>query len=323
MKARARLLAIAAVLALAQGVSAQQKPANLPIIGWLSPVTAQTSPAQHLRAALAKQGLVEGVNFRFDIRFADGDPARLPELANALVRSGVNVILASGEQAARAAQAATKTVPIVTGGDDLVGAGIVASLSKPGGNTTGVSIFATELDAKKLEVLTELLPGAKRFGVLNDPGTSGPLRPQAMANAARALGLELQTIDVTHPDDIEPAFRSFQADRAQAVNIVASAMLMGLRPRLGELSIRYKIPAICQWREMVQAGCLASYGVTLSELYALYGEQIGKLLKGAKPSELPVVQPTKFELTINLKTAKALGLTIPPAVLSRADEVIE
>jgi putative tryptophan/tyrosine transport system substrate-binding protein len=248
---------------------------------------------------------------------------RLPGLAEALVRDGATVILAFGEAAGRAAQAATKTIPIVCVGDDLVDSGLAASLARPGGNMTGVSILATELDTKKIEVLKELLPDAKRFGVLNDPATSGRERPQKMAEIARRLGIELNMIDIHGPNDLEPAFEALRAGRAQGVNIVASAMLNALRRRLGELSLAAKIPAMCQFRVGVEAGCLASYGITIADLYELSAEQIARLVKGAKPAELPVIQPDKFELVISEKTAKAMGITISPMMLARATEVIE
>ena len=186
-----------------------------------------------------------------------------------------------------------------------------------------MSILATELDAKRIEVLKELLPHAKRLGVLNDPETSGPGRPLAIADTARRLDVALQVIDIRGPDDLETAFHALRVGRADGVNIVSSAMLFGLRPRLGALSLATKIPAICQFREMVEAGCFASYGIEFADLYALYADQIAKILKGGKPADLAVAQPSRFALVINLKTAKALGLTIPPSVLSRADEVIE
>ena len=310
---------------------AQEPPVKLPVLGWLSPATTQSyqqpgpgNPGpQLLRDSLAKHGLIDGKNIRLDMRLAEGKLDLLPGLAEALVRDGATVILAYGEEAGRAAQAATKTLPIVCVGDDLVDSGLAASLARPGSNMTGVSILATELDAKKIEVLKELLPGAKRFGVLNDPATSGRERPQKMAETARHLGIELQTIDIRGPDDLELAFQALRAGRAEGVNIVASAMLTSFRQRLGELSLAAKIPAICQFRNMVEAGCLATYGITIADIYALSADQVARLLKGAKPADLPVIQPDKFELVINLKTAKALGLTIPPMLLARADEVIE
>jgi ABC-type uncharacterized transport system substrate-binding protein len=310
---------------------AQEPLVKLPVIGWLSPATTQSyqqsdpgSPGlQLLRDSLAKHGLIDGKNVRIDMRLAEGNLDRLPELSEALVRDGATVILAFGEPAALAAQAATKTLPIVCVCDDLVGSGLAANLAKPGGNVTGISILATEVDAKKIEVLKDLLPDAKRFGVLNDPGTSGPGRPQGMAQTARRLGVELQTIDVRGSDDLESAFRALRAGGADGVNVVSSAMLNSVRRRLGELSLAAKIPAICQFRIMVEAGCLASYGITIADLYALSANQVARLLKGAKLADLPVQQPTNFELVISLKTAKALGITIPPMLLTRANDVIE
>src|SRR5262245_27494450 len=308
---------------------AQEQPA--PVIGWLTPATTQSYQQSGpggpgpllLRDSLAKLGLIDGKNARLDMRLAEGKLDRLPGLADALVRDGAAVILAFGEEAGRAAQAATRTLPIVCVGDDLVDSGLATSLARPGSNMTGVSILATELDAKKIEVLKELLPDSQRFGILNDPATSGIARPQKMAETARHIGVELHTIDIRGPDDLEMAFQALRAGRADGVNVVSSAMLTALRKRLGELSLATKIPAICQFRNGVEAGCLASYGITITELYALSAGQIVRLLRGAKPADLPVIQPDKFEMAISLKTAKAFGLTIPPTLLARADEVIE
>ena len=310
---------------------AQEPSGKLPIIGWITPSTTESyqqsapgSPGPRLlREMLARHGLIDGKNMRLDMRLAEGRLDQLPGLAEELVREGAAVILAYGEAAGRAAQAATKTIPIVCVGDDLVDSGLAASLAKPGSNMTGVSILATELDAKKIEVLKELLPDAKRFGVLNDPATSGRERPQRIADIARRLGIELQTIDIRGPDDLQPAFQALRTGRAEGVNIVSSAMFNGLRRRLGELSLAANIPAICQFRNMVEAGCLASYGITIPNLYALSADQIARLLNGAKPPDLPVIQPDKFELIISEKTAKAMGITVSPMLLGRADEVIE
>jgi putative ABC transport system substrate-binding protein len=310
---------------------AQEAQIKLPVIGWLSPSTTQAyqqtglgNPGpQLLRDSLAKFGLIDGKNVRLEMRLAEGRLERFPGLAEALVREGATVILAFGEPAGRAAQAATATIPIVCVADDLVGSGLAASLAKPGSNMTGVSILATELDAKKIELLKELLPDAKRFGVINDPATSGEERTKKIDQTARHLGIEIQTIDVHGPDELESAFNVLRAGRAEGVNIVSSALFTGLRRRLGELSLTARIPAICQWRNMVESGCLASYGIVTEELYSLSAGQVAKLLKGAKPADLPVQQPTKFELIISLKSAKALGVTIPSSFLLRADEVIE
>jgi putative ABC transport system substrate-binding protein len=296
--------------------SAQEPPANIPVIGWLSPATTESyqqpgldNPGlQLLRDTLAKHGLIDGKNIRLDMRLAEGKLDRLAGLAEALVREGATVILAYGEAAGRAAQAATKTLPIVCVGDDLVNSGLAASLARPGSNMTGGSILATELDAKRIEVLKDLLPDAKRFGVLNDP---------------RRLGIELQTIDISGPDELGAAFEAFRGGRAEGVNIVSSAMLVSFRRPIGELSLGAKIPSICQFRNMAEAGCIASYGITIDDIYVISADQIAKLLKGAKPADLPVQQPTKFKLVINLKTAAALGIMVPPMLIARAEEVIE
>lgn len=328
-----RSIAVASILYLwSAGLAvADDAPGKIPVLGWLSPATTESyseaaadSPGpQMLRSALARHGLVDGKNIRIDMRLAEGKLERLPALAASVVREGATVILAFGEGSARAAQGATRTLPIVCVGDDLVDSGLAADLARPGRNLTGVSLLSTELDAKKIELMKELLPRARRVGVINDPTTSGPRRAEAMAEVARRLGLTLQTIDVRGPDDLEPAFRAFRTAGAEGVNIVSSPMLTALRRRLGELSVAAKVPAVCQWRNMMEAGCLASYGITIPELYELATDQIARLLKGARPADLPIEQPRKFELTINLKTARALGLTISQPLLLRADRVLQ
>ena len=311
-----RRIALALVLWLGCTVLAYGQQAQVPVVGWLNPYTKQTVPIQLLRDSLAKHGLIDGKSVRLDIRLAEDKLDRLPALAKELVREGATVILASGEAAARAAQQVTKTLPIVAGGDDLVGSGLVSSLAKPGGNITGVSILSTELDAKRVEVLKELLPRTKHFGVLNDPEVSGPERLRTLTDTARRLDVALQIIDVRRPDDLEGAFRALQTAGVDGVNILSSAMLFGLRPRLGELSLACKVPAICQSREMAETGCLASYGIAFADFYALYADQIAKILKGANPADVPVIQPSRFEFVINLKTAKALGLIVSPSLLA-------
>lgn len=174
-----------------------------------------------------------------------------------------------------------------------------------------------------MEVLKELLPGTQRVDVLNDPTTSGPGRPKEMAETAARLGVVLETIDIHGRDDLEPAFQKFKASSVSGINIVSSSLLFDLRPRLGELSLTAGIPAICQFREMVELGCLASYGIILTDLYALSADHIAKLLRGAKPADLPVAQPSRFELIIGLRSAKTLGLAVLQAQLARSDEIIE
>jgi ABC-type uncharacterized transport system substrate-binding protein len=318
----AATLALALLLCIAAPVTAQEatKP---PLIGGLrigSTATVQPFVAL-LREKLAALGYADGRNLRLDIRAVE-HVERLSEAAEALVHEAPAVIVTFGEATTLAAQNATRVIPIVAAADDLVAAKLVASLARPGGNTTGVSILATELDPKKLEVLKEILPAARHVGVLNDPGASVPARLTAVSHTARVLGIDLQIVDVRGPADFEAAFASLRAGGADSVNILASPILSGSQDQLGKLSLQYRIPAICQFREMAEFGCLASYGITRSELFALLAGSIDKVLKGARPSDIPVQQPTNFELVINRRVARALGVEIPPAVLVRA-EVIE
>jgi putative ABC transport system substrate-binding protein len=276
-----------------------------------------------LRDELAALGDVDGKNIRLDFRLAEGDAGRLPELAAALVRENATVIVAQGPAAALAAQRATRSIPIVASGNDLVALGLVDSMPRPGHNITGVSLLITELDAKRLEVLKEIVPAARQFGLLSDPAISEPMGLRAIADTARALGVELQTVYARDPSDFPTAITSLSSDGVEGVNILSSPLLFHFREELGALLLGHKLPAICEWPEMAASACLASYGTTLRELYAMEAALTDKMLKGASPAETPAQQPTKFQLVINLKTAKAIGLTIPSPVLARADEVIE
>jgi putative ABC transport system substrate-binding protein len=301
-----------------------QNPGNLPLVGILRINTPDTvePAATGFKDALAAVGLVDGRNVRLEVRYAEGHAERLPELAQSLVQAKASVIVVYGAPAIRAAQRATSTIPIV-GFGDLLSQGLIRSLAKPGGNTTGVSILNTDLDAKRLEILKQIVPSGRRFGLLNDPAFSFPAQMQAIAAVGHALALELQTVDVRVPTDLAPAFASFQASGAEAINVLNSPMLFGSRAEIGRLSLIYKRPAICEWREMAEAGCVASYGTKLSEGWAMLAALTDKMLKGAPPGETPAQQPTKFELAINLKVADAIGIEIPQAILGRADEVIE
>jgi putative ABC transport system substrate-binding protein len=301
-----------------------QNSGNLPLVGVLRVNTADTvePAATGFKEALAALGLVDGRNIRLEVRLAEGHVERLPELAQSLVQAKARVIVAFSAPVIRAAQRATSTIPIV-GFGDLLSQGLIASLAKPGGNTTGVSILNTELDAKRLEVLKQIVPLGRHFALLHDPATSFPAQMQAIADAGRALGVELQIIDVRGPADLAPAFASYRASGAEAINVLNSPMLFSARAEVGRLCLTYKLPAICEWREMAEVGCLASYGTRLSEGWAMLAALTDKMLKGAPPGETPAQQPTKFELAINLKVARAIGIEIPQAVLGGADEVIE
>jgi putative tryptophan/tyrosine transport system substrate-binding protein len=276
-----------------------------------------------LRRALAGLGYVEGRNLRLDFRFAEGHVERFPALAKEVAAEKADVIVALGDAATRAAQQATRTIPIVAVADDLVASGLIQSMATPGGNTTGVSILATELDAKKLEILKDIVPAARHFGVLRDPANSTEARLEAIAETARTLGIELQMVDAESPADFAAAFTSIREGGAEALDILASPLLANFQRELGRLSLEYKLPAICQFREMAEAGCLASYGVKRLEMYAMVAAYIDKMLKGADPGTTVAQQPSAIELVINLKAARKIGIDIPSAVLARADEVIE
>jgi putative ABC transport system substrate-binding protein len=300
-----------------------QDTARLPLVGVMVTGAAPNSEGvmRPLREGLAELGDVEGRNLRLDFRFADGDAQRFPEMAEALVKEKASVIVVFSEAAAHAAQRATQTIPIIAIAGDFVAEGLARSLAKPGGNITGVSMIEPELETKQLEILKEVLPAARRVGVLNDHTVILPARLRARNDAARALGIELQSVDVNSPADFAAAFKSLSAGGAEAVDIPGSSMMVTFRDQLGALASAYKLPAICGLPGMAAAGCLASYGT--SQLVGMLADLTDKMLKGASPADTPARQPTKFELVINLKTAQALGLTVPPSILARADEVIE
>jgi len=299
---------------------------NLPVVGILRSNTADSVEpfATGFRDALAALGLVDGRNIRVEVRLAEGHLERLPELAQSLVQAKASVILALGPPAIRAAQRATSSIPIVANAD-LLANGLITSLARPGGNTTGVSMLSSELDAKRLEILKEIMPSGRRFALLGgaDSTTEVPARVQETADMAHALGVELQTVDIRLPTDLAPAFASLRAGGAAAINVLSSPILLSSREELGRLSLTYKLPAICEWRVMAEAGCVASYGYRQSEGWAMLAALTDKMLKGAPPGETPAQQPTKFELLINRKVARAIGIDIPQLLLARADEVIE
>jgi len=301
-----------------------QKPDNLPLVGILrinTPDTVEPS-ATGFKEALAALGLVDGRNIRLELRLAEGHAERLPELAQSLVQAKASVIVAYGVPAVRAAQRATSTIPIV-GYGELLAQGVIESLARPGGNTTGVSILNTDLDAKRLEVLKQIVPSGQRFALLRDPAFSFPAQMQAIDAMGHALAVELQTADIRVSTDLEPAFASFRASGAEAINVLNSPLFFASREELGRLSLTYKLPAICEWREMAEAGCVGSYGTRLSEGWAMVAALTDKMLKGAPAGETPAQQPTRFELVINRKVARAIGIEIPQLLLARADEVIE
>jgi putative ABC transport system substrate-binding protein len=301
-----------------------QSPAKLPLVGVMRLDTTETvKPVETIfRTTMTSLGQIDGTNVRIEFRLAEGHAERFPELARELVREGASVIVASGDAAVRAAQQATKTIPIIGIVDDIVGSGLIASLAKPGGNTTGVSILATELDGKKLDVLKRITGSGKRFGVLNDP-SSAQAQPQLLLETAKALGVDLVMQDVRSPADFAGAFARFRAMNAEAVMLRSSPLLFGFRKELCGLALAQSLPAIGQNRQMAEAGCVASYGVRLSEMHSLSAVFVDKMLRGARPENTPAQQPTKTELVINQKSAKALGLSLPAYLLAEADDVLE
>jgi ABC-type uncharacterized transport system substrate-binding protein len=277
---------------------------------------------ESFREGLRRSGYVEGQNVTIQLRYTQAGQEQLADNAADLVRANVDVIATFGDGPTKIAQAASSTIPIVTIGDDPLGSGLIGSLSRPGGNTTGISIIAAELSAKRLELLSTVVSGLSRVVALYDP-SSGPSQIAMSENAARTMKLKLQILEVKHRDDLDGAFRAARDGQAQAVNVFSSPFLASLYKEIIDRAAEYRLPAIYQWREHPEAGGLMSYGPSLPAMWEQDGAMVARILKGAKPSEMPVEQPAKFELIINLKTAKALGLTISRDFLLVADEVID
>jgi putative tryptophan/tyrosine transport system substrate-binding protein len=304
-----------------------QQPA-LPVIGFLASYSASADAAAQnvaaFRQGLSEAGYVEGRNVMIEYRYGEGNYDRLPELAAELVRRQVNVLVAGGGSGL-VAKAATTTIPIVTAiGGDPVLSGHVASLNRPGGNLTGVALFAYSLGPKRLEVLRELIPNAKLIVVLANPANIQALSDtRDVEAAARAAGQQIAVLTATSESEFEPAFAAMVQQRADALLVMADPYLNSRREQLIALAARHAIPAIYEWREFAAAGGLISYGTNLPEAYRQVGVYTGRVLKGERPADLPVMQSTKFELVINLKTAKALGLDVPLHFQQLADEVIE
>jgi putative ABC transport system substrate-binding protein len=304
-----------------------QQPA-MPVIGFLSSRSSGES-AHHVGAfnqGLHEVGYVADQNVAIEYRWADGQYDRLPALASELVARRVSVIAAAGGNvSALAAKTATSTIPIVfIVGDDPVKLGLVASLNRPGGNATGMSVFTTELGAKRLELLLELLPKASVIALLINPNYQGAgAEAMAVQAAARDIGRQLLVLNASSERDIETAFTTLAPQHVDALLIDADALFVSRRDHLVALAARHSMPAIYDLREFAAAGGLISYGTSLPDAYRRLGTYTGRILKNERPTDLPVMQPTKFELVINLKTAKALGLTVPDKLLALADEVIE
>jgi ABC-type uncharacterized transport system substrate-binding protein len=278
-----------------------------------------------LRQGLRQHGYIEGQNLVIDYRSADGRVERFPDLAAELVHLKVDLIVTRGTPAVVAVKNATKTIPVVMAASgDPIGAGVVAGLARPGANVTGLSAFVTELQAKRLELLKELVPGINRIAaLLNMSSPATPPQWEQTKAAARTLAIEPQLLDVRKPEDLNRAFETAIRQRAEALVVGINALTQANRRPIADLATKHRLPAIYPSREFVDAGGLVAFGVNYPDLYRRAATYVDKILKGAKPADLPIEQPTKFEMVINLKTAKALGLDVPPTLLARADEVIE
>jgi putative ABC transport system substrate-binding protein len=314
----------AMLLALCFPAPAQQY-AKIPRIGRVI-VPASPNPARHeaFRQGLRELGYIEGKNIVIEYRSAEGKLDRLPALAAELVRLKVDVIVTSGPTVTRAAKQVTSTIPIVMTNDpDPVANGFVASLARPGGNITGLATLRPEISGKRLELLMEVVPKLSRVAVLGTsrmPGNAQALKETELA--AGSFGVDLQYLDVLGPKDIETAFRAAGKGRADAILMVSGSVLLSRRIQIADLAVKNRLPAIYYDPQFVEAGGLMTYGVNFTDLDRRAAMYVDKILKGAKPAGLPVEQPTKFELVINLKAAKQIGLSIPPSVLARADRVI-
>ena len=326
MMKRREFITLLGGAALTWPLAARGQQAVMPVIGFLDAASAaeRTDFMPAFRQGLAEAGYVEGQNVTIEYRWAEGRFDRLPELATDLVRRRASVIATPATTAAAlAAKAATTTIPIVFGvGGDPVQLGLVTSLNRPGSNATGVNFFTIELMAKRMQLLRELVPGAKRVAVLVNPtdrSNESALRDVEMA----AIGQQVLAFEAATGREIDAAFASLEREKVDALFVAGGAFFAARRVQLAVLATRYAVPASYGQRSYVEAGGLMSYGPNLADTWRQVGLYTARILKGAKPADLPVIQPTKFELVINLNTARALGLEVPPTLLARADEVIE
>jgi putative tryptophan/tyrosine transport system substrate-binding protein len=303
-----------------------QQPAKLPTVGFLGAGTPSTY-SQWVAAfmqQLRERGWIEGRNIAIELRWAEGKNEGYADIAAEFVRLNVDVIVTTGTAAVVAAKQATSVIPIVfTSAGDPVATGLVASLARPGGNVTGLSNQLPDLAGKRLELLREIIPGLHRLAILTNVGNPiGALEMGEVQAAARTLGLEILPLEIRRAEDIGPAFEALK-DRADALYVVAEPLLSGNHVRISTLALGARLPTLLGIRDYVEAGGLVSYGPNTPDLFRRAADLVDKILRGAKPKDIPVEQPAKFDLVINLTTAKALGLTIPPTLLARADEVIE
>jgi putative ABC transport system substrate-binding protein len=322
------LTSVAGALAVPLAVEAQQ-PDRVRVLGLLLPYI-QSDPQAQARvsaftAALQERGWTDGRNVRFEFRYTDGRPDRLPALAADLAERNVDAILTAGTESTDAARKATKIIPIVMAAvGDPIAAGFIATLARPGGNITGASLLATELTAKRLQLLKDILPALTRLAVLWSAANASVIQKlKQIQTAAPQFGVQLHTFELRIPDDLDKGFDSAVQFGAQALMTTEDAIQITHRARVVELGKRHRMPVASEFGEFAQAGTLMSFGPSILDQFRYAAGYVDRLFKGAKPGDLPVEQATRFELVINLKTAKALGLTIPPSLLARADQVIE
>jgi len=325
MNRRELILMLGGAMTAARALRAQQK--AMPVVGYLGSASPNpNSPnVAAFRQGLGETGYVEGQNVAIEYRWAEGHYDRLPALAADLVARTVDVIVTSSTPGIQAAKSATSTIPIVFfGGGDLVALGLVASLARPGGNLTGISIMSPELNPKRLDLLSQLVPQARMMALLVNPNRADTESVIGdVQEAARVTGVELHILKAGTEAEIDAAFATLVQLHAGGFVAASDPFFNSRREQLVALASRHAVPAIWEWREFAEAGGLISYGSSNTGMWRPVGMYVGKILKGAKPADLPIQQPTKFELVINLKTARALGLTVPPSILARADEVTE
>jgi putative tryptophan/tyrosine transport system substrate-binding protein len=327
MKKAAVPILVAVILLTVAVVTEAQQPKKVPRIGYLSnldPIR-ESAPSEAIRLALRERGYIEGQNIAFEYRSAKGKLDRLPELAAELVRLKIDIIvIAGGDTTIRAAKDATKTIPIVMvgSGGDPVEAGFIESLARPGGNVTGMTNLVRELGGKRLELLKEAVPKLSRVAVLHDPANAREVK-EVLPVAARALGLALKLWEVRAADDFETIFAALNKERPDGLYVTGGPLINANGKRIAGFALKNRLPSVYARREAVEAGGLMYYGADIADSYRRVAYYVDRILKGAKPAELPVEQPTKFELVINLKTAKQVGLTIPQSMLYRADKVFK
>jgi len=302
-----------------------QQPKQPPRIGYLQapPLSVVAARTNAFRQGLHDLGYIEGKNVIVELRSADGKIDRVPAIVAELVKLNVDIIVSGGSVVTQSAKRATKTIPIIMAQEaDPVGSGLVASLARPGGNITGLATLAPELSGKQLELLKEIAPALSRIAVLESPGNSGNAPSlRETERAGRAFGVRIQQIDISH-NDIESAFQTATNARADAILVLSSPFATSQRRKITTLAAKNRLPSVSDRAEFVEDGGLMTYSVSSTDLFRRAAVYVDKILKGSTPADLPIEQPTKFELVINLKTAKQIGLTIPPSVLARADRVI-